>query len=29
VHGAATALLDVRNGGRLHVIVMFFLAWLT
>src|SRR5262249_44352596 len=29
VHGAATALLDVRSGSRLHVIVMFFLAWLT
>ena len=29
VHGVKTAFLDARNGGRLHVIVMFFLAWLT
>jgi len=29
VHGFKTAFLDARNGGRLHIIVMFFLAWLT
>jgi GNAT superfamily N-acetyltransferase len=29
LHGVATALRDVRNGGRLHVIVMLFLTWLT
>jgi RimJ/RimL family protein N-acetyltransferase len=29
VHGVKAAFLDARNGGRLHIIVMFFLAWLT
>jgi GNAT superfamily N-acetyltransferase len=29
VHGVATAFLDVRYGGRLPAMVMFFLTWFT